>query len=329
MGASTTTLGEGHTCQRFRIRRLIPSCKCLCSRISFISDTFAVSWLHHTNCDRMFAMWQAVWPNKWFPNNQGGDSQSTSTFTIQSGPGRYDESYDALTPFSRSSTGTPYTSDLSRTTRLFGYTYPDLEDWNKTPAQLTAQVKTAINRLYGPTSVRRVIARSESRVARTVKSGVADEKQYYASIAVDKYALPSGFVVSLFLGTPPTDQTTWRYAQNLAGSMPVFKPPKPKDKSGNGNGDFVIYGEIPLETGLEYAGYGKSGHNAVIEYLAKNLCWRVQGMDGQVVDNKLVASLKVQVYDKDVQLPDNESMFPKYGTPVYRPEITKGKAGGY
>ena len=56
----------------------------------------------------------------------------------------------ALTPFHLDDSGTFHTSNTTRSTRAFGYTYPELLDWNTDPTTLASGVKGHINNLYGP-----------------------------------------------------------------------------------------------------------------------------------------------------------------------------------
>jgi tyrosinase len=55
----------------------------------------------------------------------------------------------ALTPFHKSSS-TFYTSASVRSTRAFGYTYPELVDWGVTASQLQSNLRIKINSLYAP-----------------------------------------------------------------------------------------------------------------------------------------------------------------------------------
>ena len=73
------------------------------------------------------------------------------TFTIA--PGTTEYSSDGLTPFTSSTTGSMYTSDTARDLKNWGYTYPEICDWNQTKAQLSATVTAKVNALYNPSGV--------------------------------------------------------------------------------------------------------------------------------------------------------------------------------
>lgn len=69
-----------------------------------------------------------------------------------------------LTPFHSDTRGTFYTSATARKTLTFGYTYPEVIDWNVTADQLSKNVRNAINKLYNPKGTISTLKRS--RIAR-------------------------------------------------------------------------------------------------------------------------------------------------------------------
>lgn len=103
-----------------------------------------IFWLHHTNVDRLFAMWQAIYPDQYVTphvNNYG-------TFT--EGGGTTEDMNTNLTPFTSNTAGSFWTAASSRQLSTWGYTYPEIQDWNQTPDQLAASVKASVNSLYNP-----------------------------------------------------------------------------------------------------------------------------------------------------------------------------------
>lgn len=116
----------------------------------------------------------------------------------------------ALTPFHADTNNTLYTSATARTTRHFGYTYPEVVEWNVSSTQLSSNVRTNLNKLYNPTdslSTRSLSHRRPNYHGRPRYSrgsgrsyghqlgNVTKEFQYFVNVRVDKYVLQ---LLSLF-----------------------------------------------------------------------------------------------------------------------------------
>ncbi|KAL1977859.1 hypothetical protein VTN31DRAFT_718 [Thermomyces dupontii] len=84
-------------------------------------------WLHHCNVDRIFAIWQALNPNKWFETGK-----VNSFFQDIVGLNVDDEitTSTPLRPFHGDKKGTLLTPNDVRHTNDFGYSYPELQAWN-------------------------------------------------------------------------------------------------------------------------------------------------------------------------------------------------------
>jgi tyrosinase len=131
-----------------------------------------IFWLHHANVDRLLAIWQAIYPHSF----TSSEVDQYGTYTNK--PGVAENINTPLTPFHSDTKGTFYTSVTARSTRSFGYTYPEVVDWGVTAAQLTANVRKAINKLYNPTnaiSTRQVAG--GSRIARNVQPQDEDDME--------------------------------------------------------------------------------------------------------------------------------------------------------
>jgi len=144
-----------------------------------------VSWLHHANVDRLFALWQSIYYNQYLtqmPEGQG-------TFTIP--PGTQDTMNTLLEPFSSNGRGQFYTSSTAWKMNTFGYTYPEIQDWNQTPSQLQSNVIAAVNKMYNPQS-------TPTKRAAT-PGGLA--KEWSVGLSVSKYDLEGErFIIRVFLG---------------------------------------------------------------------------------------------------------------------------------
>ncbi|KAJ5407672.1 hypothetical protein N7509_001555 [Penicillium cosmopolitanum] len=111
-------------------------------------------WLHHCNIDRIFALWQALNPDKFLDKIPPDNSKITDSHGQE-----HDVNKDTpLQPFRNDPRGNYWTPDGVRYTVNLGYTYPELQRWDTKYSQqdktfnetlyvedLTAQ----INRLYG------------------------------------------------------------------------------------------------------------------------------------------------------------------------------------
>jgi tyrosinase len=217
-----------------------------------------VSWLHHANVDRLFALWQSIYYNQYLtqmPEGQG-------TFTIP--PGTPDTMNTLLEPFSSNGRGQFYTSSTAWKMNTFGYTYPEIQDWNQTPSQLQSNVIAVVNKMYNPQG-------TPTKRAAT-PGGLA--KEWSVGLSVSKYDLEGErFIIRVFLGAVPENPEDWPFSNGCMGSFSVFPPPH----SGAGPYPTIIaYDEIDLTKGLSENGLDETDIEAVEKWLTNNLNWRVQ-----------------------------------------------------
>lgn len=194
--------------------------------------------LHHANVDRLIAMWQASHPNsQMFTGSYRTNSAMYGTARGTS----YTTSYP-LKPFYQSSS-TMWTSASSRSTRSFGYTYPEVQDWTMSATDLQRSVIASVNTLYG-TSATRAKRSLEARADDTVM-------QYMAEISVDRADLELPCTIKMYLG------------DDLAGTFTLLSMPKVGPSFGN----------IPLQEPLAMfkADATESPQNTVIRLLKSAL----------------------------------------------------------
>lgn len=216
------------------------------------------SWLHHANVDRLFSLWEAIYPNQYLTSAREGPG----TFAIP--PGNLDTQSTPLEPFSSNSRGQFYTSASSWKTSTFGYTYPEIQDWNQTPAQLKANVTATVNRMYNP----------QGTFPKRAATPGSQTKSWSVALNVSRFDLQGeSFTVRVFLGDIPENSEDWPLSSECAGSFTVFPPPH------QGNGPYptlTAYYEIDLTKDLSDNGVDPTDVAAVEKWLEGNLNWVVQ-----------------------------------------------------
>jgi tyrosinase len=212
--------------------------------------------------DRLFALWQATHPQTFIP--AGGLNDAYGTFTIA--PSTIEDSATILTPFSTNAVGDWYTSDTSRYMKTFGYTYPEIQDWNQDATQLAQTVTAKVNALYAPKG--RTHRKRHPRDMAATK-----EHEWFANMGIDKRNLKELGTVSVmvFLGNPPADPSAYKGASNLAGSLTAFVPP-----NFSAAHESWTYGEVSLQDVLKKAALPDYSEATVVTYLTQHLQWKVQ-----------------------------------------------------
>jgi tyrosinase len=188
-------------------------------------------------------------------------NEQSGTFTIP--PNTIEDSSTPLEPF-HAGNGEWYTSDSCRSLSSFGYTYPEIDDWDQTPDQLQANVTAAVNTLYNPFGLftKRALVPGQQTV------------DWSVDICVSKFDLQGDrFIIRLFLGDVPEDPEDWITSTKCVGSFRVSPPPH----SGEGLFPEVLtYSEVSLSKGLSDKGIDGDDVESTIEYLKGNFTWIVQ-----------------------------------------------------
>nr|BBV24620.1 tyrosinase2 [Grifola frondosa] len=322
-----------------------------------------IFFLHHSNVDRLVALWQALNPNTFVTPGDSGDGTATIP------PGTTIDVHTNLTPFRRTDTAF-WTSATSRDVTIFGSTYPELRGAGRmTPAQLQMQVRREINRLYRPSAAfTRTVSTgatyqetTKENAIKTAKGIVkriphvdipedgSDEhaglkptpmrpsapttKQYrdwIITVALKKYELPISGYVRLFLAENIPDNGGCS-APELVGSVSVFRTHGSgcaNCNKGKETGE-IVTGEVPLTGALMDNGKNMNDVEGIVTYLKNNLHWRCQLVDGSEVVLRDVPSLKVCVWSVPVAAPEHDYEFPTRGKFDVHYDVTHGRAGGY
>jgi len=307
-----------------------------------------IFWLHHTNVDRIFAIWQALYPDTWVT------PQAATLASYTTSKGEIQDSTTALTPFFASADGIFWTSDTVRDYTKFGYTYPELMAGPNTSTKARSRVIKAVNRLYGasspassfmkgtkiadtkmPRAERQVFGQTgsqgkrktsnEENPAETVNKGVFSGHQYrewIANIRVMKQALSEPFAIHIFIGDAPRDPRQWPFSKNHIGMMGVFAS---TDAHGISAAHLDVSGTVPLTAAL--VDKVASGQLASLDpqdvevYLRLNLQKRVLTSSGRLHDVASIASLKVEIASSVVSAPKTEEELPKWGAIVVHFEM--------
>lgn len=266
------------------------------------------SWLHHTNVDRLFAMWEALRPDQFLAaSTESGLASGTFTIPIDA-PLTVDT---ILSPFTSGDGQTPHNPTQARFTKGFGYSYPEIQDWlPRTPAELTANVTAAINTLYNPNGTFGPPMTAPSRLKRGLPVG--ELREWFASLQALNTALNDRYIVAVSL---KSDQV---------GQLLVTPPPA----SIYGPLKSTVNHVLDLNDALRSAGVDTEDVAAVVAKLKNGLSWIVSKGNGTIVPNEQVVGLKIGIYDDVVTLPGSITELPKYGNRTAHPEVTSGKAGG-
>ena len=190
------------------------------------------------------------------------------TYTITSGTTDY--SYTALTPFSSDTAHTFWTSDSARTTSIYGYTYPEIWDWSQTPQQLTQNVTSQINAMYGSGS---------TPGHKRSTTGKLNGREWFLNVAVNQLAFEESFVVRVFDKEPLALAANWSSAPNLLGSVTVFvTPPEVRSARSITASTITVHGEVSLQAALEAAGIQGTNLAVATAYLKEHLVWKLQSV---------------------------------------------------
>lgn len=271
--------------------------------------------MHHCNVDRLFAIWQAIYPNSWIEPEETEEE----TATINSGDILTGET--PLKPFHKNAAGDFWTSTTSRDVTAFGYTYPEIQ--GGTPAS----TRQAVNTLYGSSSAGKIARRSESEgnaVSKLVSRafgrgtyGIQSKDTDRVGQSVDKRGLAGKLraVGSLLVRTlgrrdyiplqkDESTYTEWivnvRVAANALPTTfyiyffignftddPALWSTDPNlvgtqsvfNSIGGSKKNLIITGTVPLTSSLrrdcEAGKVDSKDEKAVEGYFAKNLSWRV------------------------------------------------------
>ena len=232
-------------------------------------------WLHHTNVDRITALYQCIHPDRWLisaPEPQG-------TFTIPQG--QTIDGTTELKPFTYNSRGQYYTSDSSRYPNTFGYSYSEIQDWNQNPTELQRACTAHVSRLYNPPPSVQTPKHKRSirrRYIPSLRKRVAEQDEirtWTVSIKVSKFDYPEPFIVRVYIGKPASGDLNEQVGEEAyLGSLYVNQP---GDRAYyvSQQRDVVVYDEYDVGRQLWETGVDGQNVKETIAFLKRELGWRV------------------------------------------------------
>ncbi|KAM0186665.1 hypothetical protein ACHAPC_004449 [Botrytis cinerea] len=294
-----------------------------------------IFWLHHANVDRVLSMYQAINPSTFITLL----SDWYGTYTIP--PGTIDTASSPLKPFAITSS-TFFTSNTCRSMSQFGYSYPEIMDWNMTAAEMTSYVTGRVNELYNSDGSNSKIKKRNfenrelsSEEQHEGSSANKTLREWTAALSVSKLDLQGQrFIIRLFLGEIPEDPEEWGRSESLVGSLVILPPPGAVSNEAT---KALAYDEIVIlrepAIGSNYKAHEEDGdREGTEEFLKRNLRWRAQ-LEIVLIDFKLdnaplhptsLPTLKIIIGDEVLAMPYDITKKPVYGTKTLHPDIVVG-----
>ncbi|KAJ5408780.1 hypothetical protein N7509_002663 [Penicillium cosmopolitanum] len=288
-------------------------------------------WLLHCNADRLFALWQAKNPDKWFTESKVNAFLQDA---IGLPPGSVITPETGLRPFHKDVEGTLMVSADVRYPHKIGHTYPELQTWKyKQPGyqnkDFQADLQTAINDLYG-TSRKTLLDAGSKLKGVEVSEDSFKALDFSFSVRFRKYAFGGDpFWVRIYLSqdgvkqNPSSDKLTEVYnfsqkPQDEAGKLACANC-KGNEKNGlkvNANISITPVLLNLLKLGKDLTSLNK---DEVLKFLQDRVYWRVtRGGKGST---SIIGATNDTTVFQDASKPPILSNF------VKEPTISGGKDG--
>ncbi|KAL8738305.1 MAG: hypothetical protein Q9181_000894 [Wetmoreana brouardii] len=296
-----------------------------------------VFWLHHTQTDRLLAIWQALHPDSYVETSNEPIGSAVLAAGAQT------DVNTPLKPFHKDAAGNFLTSaDVANIEKL-GYSYPEIQGKSQ------SEIKAAVNALYASSSGKTITRRDtveahDTKLAPLIAAGLSNEApvetvpdppatgnytEWLSNIRVAKDAVEQTFFIHIFLGDFNPDPKSWSFEPNLVGTHSIITPYVMKRDP---NQSTIVTGQIPLTRALradQQKGLVDLGNEtATKDYLTKNLHWRVTTMDDKDVPRDQVPDLRVSVVTANVQAAQADDQFPIWGEMKVQTDITDGRPAG-
>lgn len=252
--------------------------------------------------------------------------------------------WTGLAPFHSGDDGTLFTSDQVRGMSIFGYSYPEIPDWQLDREQLTQHVREKVNGLYNPSvnttlagPRRRVVSMAESfshvsfDLARKLRVNNL-ERQWSITIVVDRFPTEMSFVIDFFMGDAPEEVASWALADNLIATYAQFGPANATSVHAEGGSGGQVSGEISithtLAAGVSRGIIPSLSPRYVVPLLRRALTWKARTPCGVEVEVEQLSGLSIAVSSKSVVPSNARNRFPLYGAVEWQGSATEGKPCG-
>ncbi|KAJ9627911.1 hypothetical protein H2203_003130 [Taxawa tesnikishii (nom. ined.)] len=216
--------------------------------------------LHHANVDRLFALWQALYPDV----------------------------YGASENFGSDANGGFWTTNSVRNWWTFNYTYPEFQ-----ASDVSAEaIRATVSSLYAPAPT--------PTVQSLVATNAAPSLDYVAQISAPMGALNGSYSIGLFFGAPATasDLSSWFSDPAYAGRANVFASSDMRMNNAVVNPSVPLTSALSAE--VEKGDIKNLSEDEVKPFLKEKLQWRIAKADGTVVDKVEGLDIKVLGSDGSV-----------------------------
>lgn len=328
-------------------------------------ESFLILFLN-SNVHRIFAMWQAIWPDSFVEPMASVDGTFTEPKGFIETANTHKQASRssltghplcvslALTPFHKDGAGNFWTPNEVRSTRAFGYAYPEVIDWNTNATALSNSVRANVNALLNPTGglpqgspnvgqpglqgrdVNTTQGPVDAALSRAM--GVNNlNRQWSIGVQANKNAITSSYMIHFFLGDPPSDPMKWAHAANLVGTHAVLSKLQPGETSpvkrrSPDMPSMPNSGSVPLThilaAAIRRGSLTDLNPSNVIPFLSAKLQWRVFSVAHGPVNTEDVDDLQVIVISRAVTPATSETEFPNFGELEAHHNVTAGKPGG-
>ncbi|CCL99469.1 uncharacterized protein FIBRA_01487 [Fibroporia radiculosa] len=259
---------------------------------------------HHTNVDRLLALWRAINYTAWVSPGQ----QPDGTYTL-SNSAEVDTQSD-LTPFWRNQEGYWKSADIIDT-NTFNYAYEDFKGTSQDPAVLAKQILLRVQALYGGDSI--ALAKKHA--------SNGSIREWNVHIKFKKFELGSSFSVLVYIG------------ETYVGSVSAFVNSRPENCANcRRNQDVEVEGFVHLTKAMvEKYTLPSLEPDDVRPILAEHISVKLEGFkpDGTPANiSDDLPSLKVAVCSQLVSYGrGDEQPRPTLGDVNYHHDIFEGKPG--